>query len=50
MLYKRILILLITQSSYRYSISFYMHQDQLSEAYKALNQEFYFKLKESLLV
>lgn len=49
MSYKGISIVLITQSSSEYSISFCLHQDQLAEAYKALTEEFYLELKEGLL-
>ncbi|WGL97831.1 bifunctional aspartate kinase/homoserine dehydrogenase I [Arsenophonus sp. aPb] len=49
MSHKRISIVLITQSSSEYSISFCVHQDQLSQAYQALNAEFYLELKEGLL-
>lgn len=47
--HKGISIVLITQSSSEYSISFCVHQDQLTQAYQALHEEFYLELKEGLL-
>ncbi|HGJ5857655.1 bifunctional aspartate kinase/homoserine dehydrogenase I [Arsenophonus nasoniae] len=46
---KGISIILITQSSSEYSISFCVYQEQLSQSYQALNEEFYLELKEGLL-
>ncbi|WP_159565363.1 bifunctional aspartate kinase/homoserine dehydrogenase I [Budvicia diplopodorum] len=42
-------VVLITQSSSEYSISFCVHQSELSRARKSLEDEFYLELKDGLL-
>ncbi|MDF7671250.1 bifunctional aspartate kinase/homoserine dehydrogenase I [Orbaceae bacterium ESL0721] len=49
MTYAGISVILITQSSSEYSISFCVHETELEEAEKALQDEFYLELKDGLL-